>query len=71
MATVYKVTTIEIEGEKKVAWASSEGAAKKMRRELAEEYDLKPLKDVSYEAVEVPTSKAGIIEWLNENYTSE
>jgi len=54
-----------------VAWASSEGAARKAKKELAEKYGLKPLKDVEYETVDVPTSKAGIIDWLNENFNRE
>lgn len=74
MATVYKVSTDVQVAEGNVfgvAWASSEGAARKARRELAEKHGLKPLKEVEYEAVDVPTSKAGIIDWLNENFALE
>lgn len=76
MTTVYKVKTDPVENddgvsEVHVAWASSDGAAKKARRDLAEKHNLKPLKEVDYEAVDIPTSKAGIIEWLNENHVTE
>lgn len=76
MATLYKVKTnrpVDVDGKAKtpVVWAASEGAARKARKELAEKHGLKPLKDVDYEQVEVPTSKAGILEWLNANVTSE
>jgi hypothetical protein len=71
MATIYKATTVAINGTTHVAWASSEGAAKKAKRELAAKHNLKPLKEVFHEPVEIPTSKAGLIEWLNENYFTE
>lgn len=71
MAGVYKVTTVPVEGKVHVKWASSEGAARKAKKELAEEYGLRPLKDVSYENVDVPTSKSGIIDWLNSNHNVE
>jgi len=71
MATVYKVTTIAVDGKVAVGWASSEGAARKMKKELTEKHGLRPLKDVDYEQVDVPTSKGGIIDWLNENHTVE
>lgn len=71
MATIYKSKTIAVDGKVHVRWSSAEGAAKKAKRELAEEHGLKPLKDVSHEAVDIPTSKAGIIEWLNDNHAVE
>ena len=76
MAGIYKVKTWPVANkagieEVHVAWASSEGAAKKARRELAEKHGLKPLKEVDYASVDIPTSKAGIIQWLNENHTIE
>jgi hypothetical protein len=79
MATIYKVKTVprvkfgETADETRVAvrWAGSEGAARKAKKALAEEHGLRPLKDVTYEAVDVPTSKAGLIEWLNENFAAE
>ena len=76
MATIYKVKTVPCDSEDgqnvvHVVWAPSEGAAKKARRELAEKYGLKPLKDVNYEVVSMPTSKVGAIEWLNENCKTE
>lgn len=71
MAGVYKVKTVAVDSKVHVKWASSEGAARKAKKELADEHGLRPLKDVSYEQVDVPTSKGGIIDWLNENYTSE
>lgn len=71
MAGVYKVTTVPVEGKVHVKWASSEGAARKAKKELADEHGLRPLKDVSYENVDVPTSKGGIIDWLNEHHTVE
>lgn len=71
MATVYKVKTIAVDGKVHVKWASAEGAARKAKKELAEEHGLRPLKDVSYDQVDVPTSKGGIIDWLNENHVVE
>lgn len=71
MATIYKVKTDPVENVVHVCWESSEGAAKKARRELAEAHGLKPLKEVDYELVDFPTSKAGLIEWLNENHVVE
>ncbi len=78
MATVYKVKTKEQviahdDGDPTqyaVAWASSEGAARKAKKALCEEHGLKA-NGADYEAVEVPTSKAGIIDWLNENVKTE
>lgn len=86
MATVYKVMTGKIPMEvvtgtgknkmretvetRVVRWASAEGAAKKARRELMETYGVK-MADVSIEQVDVPTSKAGIIEWLSVNHSRE
>ena len=70
MASAYKVSTIAVDGVIYTQYASSEGAAKKLRRELAEAYNLRPLKDVEYEQVDLPTSKAGIIDYLNENHSS-
>lgn len=71
VAGIYKVKTVEVDGKIHVKWASSEGAARKAKKELAEEHGLRPLKDVSYDQVDVPTSKAGIIEWLNEHHAVE
>ena len=71
MAGVYKVTTAPVDGKVHVKWASSEGAARKAKKELADEHGLRPLKDVSYDNVDVPTSKGGIIDWLNENHAVE
>lgn len=74
MAAVYKVVTVPVakgEGflkQRHIAWASSDAAAKKARRELADKHGLGPLKDVAIETIDVPTSKAGIIEWLNKNF---
>jgi hypothetical protein len=44
------------------------GAARKERRRLSEEHTLK-LNDVEIEQVDVPSGKAGLIGWLNENFT--
>lgn len=73
MATVYKIQTKENcppgSDTKPTKWASSEGAARKAKKELCEEHGLKA-NGADYEAIDVPTSKAGIIDWLNENVTS-
>ena len=71
MATIYKAKTIPVDGVVHVKWASAEGAAKKAKRELAEEHKLRPLKDVSHEAMDIPTSKGGLIDWLNEHHVKE
>ena len=70
MATVYKVTGASDGGLLQVRWASSEAAAKKFRRELMEELDIN-LNEVTMATVDIPTSKGGIIDWLNENYRTE
>jgi hypothetical protein len=70
MASVYKVASAAVNGIVSVRWASSEGAAKKARRELMEELDVS-LGEVKIESLDVPTSKGGIIGWLNENYRIE
>jgi hypothetical protein len=72
MAVVYKVTAGPT-GESPtihVRWGSSDAAAKKFRRELMEELDIK-LNEVTMETVDIPTSKGGIIDWLNANYRTE
>lgn len=74
MATIYKITTPVLNAESKeraergVAWAPSMGAARKERRRLSEEHTLK-LNDVEIELVDVPSGKAGLIGWLNQNFT--
>lgn len=77
MATIYKIKANRVVSEEggyvfiPVAWASSEGAARKAKKEMAERYGLQHLKDIEYGAVEVPTSKAGLIDWLNWNVSKE
>ena len=71
MATIYKVKTIEVDGRVHVGWASSDGGARKVRRALAEQHGLRPLADVDYAPVEVPTSKGGLIDWLNDHHVVE
>lgn len=72
MAGVYKVTGAkDATGKSKIVWAPAEGAAKKARRKLAAGASRKDIEAVSIESVDVPTSKAGIIEWLNENHSVE
>ena len=69
---IYKVSTIVLAtGIAAVGWAPAEGKAKKMRRELAEAHGLRPLKDVEITAVDVPSGKAGLLQWLNENHGGE
>jgi hypothetical protein len=72
MATIYKVTTKDPQppggDSRPTRWASSEGAARKEKKALCEKHGLKAT-GADYEQVEVPTSKAGIIEWLNDNFT--
>lgn len=64
---IYKVVTIALPtGSPATAWAGAEGKAKKLRRELAEVHDLRPLKDVEITTVDVPSGKAGLLQWLNE-----
>lgn len=85
MATVYKVTTgvisVKVGKPKKgveqetverkvVRWASAAGAATKARMELMAEHSLKR-DSIEIAQVDVPTSKGGIIDWLNENHTTE
>lgn len=78
MARIYRVATVEAQGEDDVApivhihvrWASSEGDAKKARRELCDKFELK-LAEVTYELIEFPTDKAGLIAWLNEHHVTE
>ncbi len=76
MASVYKASTKNRVGSDEgggfiaVKWASSEGAARKAKKELCEEHGLKAT-GADYEQVDVPTSKAGIIDWLNENHKQE
>jgi hypothetical protein len=72
MSVVYKVTAGPT-GESQtvhVRWGSSDAAAKKFRRELMEELDIK-LNEVTIETVDIPTSKGGILDWLNKNYVTE
>ena len=72
MATLYKIQVKQpiahLEGARPIKWAGAEAAARKAKKELCEEHDLKAT-GADYEQVEVPTSKAGILEWLNENVT--
>lgn len=73
MASVQKITTVAAvgsTGRKAVAWASSAAGAREKKKEMCAKHGLKQ-NGATFEAVEVPTSKAGIIEWLNENVTSE
>lgn len=63
--TPAKAATPQLDG-KIVRWASAEGAAKQERRAMMEAHGLK-MADVEITKVDVPTSKAGIIEWLNQN----
>ena len=65
MATVYRVTGNYAGALNRVAFAPSQGAASKLRRELAEQHGLRPLKDLDIEPIDIPTTKAGVIEWLN------
>lgn len=46
-------------------FAGTQAEASKMRREMAERHGLRPLADVSFEEVEVPTDKQGLIAFLN------
>lgn len=72
MATIYKIATPVLDPEtsknREIAWAPSMGAARKERRRLSEEHTLK-LNDVMIEQVDIPSGKAGLIGWLNENFT--
>lgn len=72
MATVYRIRTKENlpqgSDHRPTRWAASEGAARKEKKALCEKHELKQT-GADYEALDVPTSKAGIIEWLNDNVT--
>lgn len=72
MATLYKIQVKQpiahLENARPIKWASAEAGARKAKKELCEEYGLKAT-GADYEQVEVPTSKAGILEWLNSNVT--
>lgn len=80
MATVYRAVGkagmgVSLDGGQievnAVRWFSSEVQAKAGRKSLAEELNLRSYKEVEVEQVDIPTSKAGIIEWLNANHTTE
>lgn len=71
MATVYRARTKEPVGQdglRATKWAGSEAGARAAKKELTAKHGLKQT-GADYDALEVPTSKAGIIEWLNENVT--
>lgn len=71
MATVYKVKTVAVDGTVHVRWTTSESAARKTKRALAEAYGLKPIKEVSYETVVLPSGKIALVDWLNEHHRVE
>jgi len=50
-----------------VAWASSEGAAKKERRRLSEAHAF-PLQEVKYAEVDTGKGKAGLLDYLNKHH---
>ena len=71
MTTIYKTfTKVAVEGKVRVNWHSSEANAKRDRTLMAEEFKL-ARNDTDYDVVELQTSKAGVLEWLNANYRAE
>lgn len=72
MTKLYKVQVKEPlahkGGERPIRWAGAEAAARKEKKALCEEHGLKA-NGADYEDVEVPTNKAGLLVWLNENFT--
>lgn len=72
MATLYRIQVKEplahLGGAKPIMWAGAEAAARKAKKELCEKHSLKS-NGADYESVDVPTSKAGLLEWLNANVT--
>ena len=76
MATVYRtiasIRNPEIGAPtKSIKWFSSEAQAKASRKETAAELNLRSYKDVEVEQLDMPTSKAGILGWLNANHIEE
>lgn len=56
------------EDQPRVAWAGTQADAKAAKRELAEAHGMGPLsKSVSYAEVDVPTDKAGLLQFLRDN----
>jgi hypothetical protein len=68
IATPPTIKTENADRKIHVAWASSEGAAKKERRRLSEAYAFK-LNDVTYKEVDTGKGKAGLIVYLNTFHT--
>lgn len=70
MTRLYKVQVKEPlahkNGERPIVWAGAEAAARKAKKALCEEHGLKA-NGADYNEEEVPTSKAGLLVWLNEN----
>ena len=60
---------LEIEGDGHVAWRGTRSDAGKARREFEAQYKELPAPKrpkIIVEEVDVPTSKADLLEWLNE-----
>lgn len=64
---LYRVTA-KTEEKDVIRWAGTQQGAGEERAALAEEHGLKvrSKQDFVVEQVEVPTDKAGLLEWLNE-----
>lgn len=69
--TVAKVKADVGASEYGIQWFSSEAQAKAARKKIAADCNLRSYKEVEVEQIDLPGSKAGMIEWLNENHTSE
>lgn len=59
---IYKTTA----GDSHTSYQGSQTEAAKKRKELKPLYAVKPIS----QTIEVPTNKAGLLAWLNENVTS-
>lgn len=67
---IYKLSWQNPEEGSCMRWASSQEAAVKERMKVCEEHGVKR-GDVSIDAVEIDTTKAGLIGWLNAQFTRD
>lgn len=66
---LYKVSADVTEAQTVAKWAGSMAEARAAKKEIIAEHGVKQ-SAVSMDETDVPTNKAGLLEWLNENVKS-
>jgi hypothetical protein len=69
---VYRISLHDPDMGRLLGWASSKAQAKRAARQLADAMPSpQEVESVSIVRIDIPTDRAGLIRWLNDNFISD